>query len=132
MYIYKNQNKVFLLFSSRLHSLPTTRLKESSAACDQPQGQLPQRKVKPRFLALCSRRAAVSLPEGRRPPDPAGSTVNTSSAVAHSGSRELRQAVPSQSPWGSTEPLVTFLTFFMFSITPDVVTTDSISKSSSS
>lgn len=30
--------------------------------------------------------------------------------------------MPSQSPWGSTEPLVTFLTFFMFSITPDVVT----------
>lgn len=34
----------------------------------------------------------------------------------------LCHAVPSQSPWGSTAPLVTFLTFFMFSITPDVVT----------
>lgn len=30
--------------------------------------------------------------------------------------------MPSQSPGGSTEPLVTFLTFFTFSITPDVVT----------
>lgn len=36
--------------------------------------------------------------------------------------RVLRHAAHSQSPWGSTEPLVTFLTFFMFSITPDVVT----------
>lgn len=31
-------------------------------------------------------------------------------------------AVPSQLPWGSTAPLLTFFTFFMFSITPDVVT----------
>lgn len=30
--------------------------------------------------------------------------------------------MPSHSPWGSTEPLVTFFTFFIFSITPDVVT----------
>lgn len=31
-------------------------------------------------------------------------------------------AVPSQSPWGSTRPLVTFFTFFTLSIAPDVVT----------
>ena len=34
----------------------------------------------------------------------------------------LHHALPSHSPCGSTEPLVTFLTFFIFSITPDVVT----------
>ncbi|EPY83326.1 hypothetical protein CB1_000576068 [Camelus ferus] len=46
--------------------------------------------------------------------------LNMSSASL--ASELLHHAVPSQSPCGSTEPLVTFLTFFMFSITPDVVT----------
>lgn len=38
------------------------------------------------------------------------------------GPQPCCHAVPSQLPWGSTAPLLTFFTFFMFSITPDVVT----------
>lgn len=50
-------------------------------------------------------------------------TMNKSDVSFDSASSELlHHAVPSQSPWGSTKPLVTFLTFFIFSITPDVVT----------
>lgn len=60
-------------------------------------------------------------------------TINKLSVFfAGPASSVLHHAAHSQLPWGSTEPLVTFLTFFMFSITPDVVTTDSISRSSSS
>lgn len=42
--------------------------------------------------------------------------------------RLLHHAVPSQSPGVSTDPLVTFLTFFIFSITPDVVTLNEENK----
>ena len=64
----------------------------------------------------------MSLLEGRLP-SLARSTLNKLSVVVDGpASRELRHAGPSQSPWGSAEPLVTFLTFFTFSIAPDVVT----------
>lgn len=76
-------------------------------------------------MALCSQpRAPWLSPSGAAnfPCSPLGRLTTQRFSSTIPASRLLHHAVPSQSPWGSTEPLVTFLTFFMFSITPDVVT----------
>lgn len=55
-------------------------------------------------------------------PGPPTGLSTTRRSLCGRRSQGLPHAEPSHSPWGAAEPLVTFLTFFIFSITPDVVT----------